>query len=42
MKVSTFLRAYQLSELWMRAIVQDSKTKAMLPSSLLELIESFL
>jgi len=26
----------------MRAIVQDSKTKAMLPSSLLELIESFL
>src|ERR1700730_6211636 len=37
-----FLRAYQLSELRMRAIVQDGETKAMLPSSLIELIESFL
>jgi len=33
-----FLRAYQLSELRMRAIVQGGETKAMLPSSLIELI----
>ena len=37
-----FLRAYQLSELRIGAIVQDGETKAMLPSSLIELIERFL
>jgi hypothetical protein len=37
-----FLRAYQLSELRMRAFVEDGETKAMLPSSLIELIEHFL
>jgi hypothetical protein len=37
-----FLRAYQLSERRIRPIVQDGETKAMLPSSLIELIESFL
>ena len=36
-----FLRAYEVSELRMRAIVQDGEMKAMLPSSLIELIESF-
>ena len=35
-----FLRAYQLSELRIGAIVQDGDTKAMLPSSLIGLIES--
>jgi hypothetical protein len=37
-----FLRAYQLSELRMRASVQNGETKTMLPSSLIELIERFL
>src|SRR3984893_11168681 len=37
-----FLRAYQLSELRIGAIVQDGETKAMLPSSLIDLIEGFL
>ena len=37
-----FLRAYQLSEFRVRATVQDGETKAMLPSSLIELIETFL
>jgi predicted membrane protein DUF2142 len=37
-----FLRAYQLSELRTPVTVRDGETKAMLPSSLIELIESFL
>ena len=37
-----FLRAYQLSELQVRSIIQDGEPRAMLPSSLIELIESFL
>jgi hypothetical protein len=37
-----FLRAYQLSELQLRGVVQEGEARAMLPSSLIELIETFL